>query len=518
MTRKILLCFGLVGLGVAVAGKSASADVVPAYVFGDNAVLQREKPIPVFGTADAGEKVSVTFAGKTADATADAEGKWRVDLPAQPANATPAEMVIKGKNTITIKNILVGEVWLASGQSNMQQMVKETFDSTIDIAGSAHFPMIRELKPEKQTAYEPMSTGTGAWKVAGPDTTGEFSAIGYHFALTLYKVLNVPVGIIDTSKGASKLRTWVDPATLKAEAMFKLDLEEDAKKIAAYPQVKAKMDADVKKWEEEKAAAAAAKTPFTKPNPGPGWAGTPGGPDDMFRPGTFYNGMIHPLLPTAMRGVIWYQGEGDAGLYDYYAKGFPAMITAWRKLFEQGDFPFYWVQLSSYGDSVSTLWPFMREAQNAALKLPNTGHAISFDLGQAQNIHPQRKQEVGRRLARVALARTYGQKIKDAGPKPDSIAREGDGYRIIFKATNGWSALTNFTNPVVGFELAGEDKVFKPATVKVEERGNSLLVTSPEVPNPVAVRYGWRDIMTLSLFDHDDGLPVEQFRSDDWKR
>jgi sialate O-acetylesterase len=513
MRRHILFC-----LAVLCMSDPVRADVVPAYVFGDNAVLQRDKPVPVWGTADAGEKVSVSFAGQTVEATADAQGKWRVDLPAMPANATPADMVIKGKNTITRTNILVGEVWLASGQSNMEQKIRETFDSAIDIAGSARFPMIRELKPEKQTAYEPMATGTGAWKVAGPETTGEFSAIGYHFALTLYKVLNVPVGMIDTSKGASKLRTWVDPATLKAEPAFKADLEDDAKKIAAYPQVKAKFDAEIKKWEAEKAAAAAAKTPFNKPNPGPGWPGTPGGPDDMFRPGTFYNGMIHPLLPCAMRGVIWYQGEGDCGLYDYYAKGFPAMITAWRKLFEQGDFPFYWVQLSAYGDSVSTLWPFMREAQNAALTLPNTGHAISFDLGQPGNIHPQRKQEVGRRLARVALARTYGQKIKDAAPKPDSIEREGEGYRIRFKSPNGRSVLTNFSNPVAGFELAGEDRVFKRAIGVLGDRNTSILVTSPEVPNPVAVRYGWRDIMELGLYDHGDGLPIEQFRSDDWKR
>ena len=518
MTRRILLRLGLVGLGVAVAGVPAGADVVPAFVFSDNAVLQRGKPIPVWGTADAGEKVSVTFAGHTADATADAEGTWRVVLPALPASAVPAEMVIKGKNTVTHTNILVGDVWLASGQSNMQQMVKETFDSAIDVAGSSRFPMIRELKPAKQTSYAPMTTGSGAWAVAGPATTGEFSAVGYHYALTLYKVLDVPVGIIDTSKGASKLRTWVDPATLGAEPAFKGDVEDDVKKRAQYPAVQAKLDADVARWEADKAAAAAAKTPFTTPRPSHGWAGTPGGPDDMFRPGTFYNGMIHPLVPYAIRGVIWYQGEGDAGLYAYYAKGFPALITGWRTLFGQGDFPFYWVQLASYGDSKGTLWPFMREAQNAALSLPNTGHAISFDLGQPGNIHPQRKQEVGRRLARVALARTYGRKIKDTAPRPDTIEREGAGYRIRFKSPDGRQVLTSFSNPVAGFELAGADRVFRPAVGVLGDNNRSVLVTSADVPDPVAVRYGWRDIMALGLYDHDDGLPVEQFRSDDWAR
>jgi sialate O-acetylesterase len=481
-------------------------------------VLQRAKPISVWGTADAGEAVSVSFSGQTEATVADHQGKWRVNLPALPANATPADLVIKGKNTVTFTNVLVGEVWLASGQSNMQQMVKESFDSALDVAGSARFPMIRELRPEKKTSYAPLSTGSGSWKVAGPETTGEFSAIGYHYALTLYKVLNVPVGIINTSQGASKIRTWVDEATLASEPAFSGDVKEAAKKLAEYPAVKAKLDADIAKWEGDKAAAEAAKMPFTAPRPSYGWAGTPGGPDDMFRPATFYNGLIHPLVPYSLRGVIWYQGEGDAGLYAYYVKAFPALITSWRTLFGQGDFPFYWVQLSSYGDSTSTLWPFMREAQNAGLSLPNTGHAISMDLGQPKNIHPQRKQEIGRRLARIALARTYGQKIVDTAPEVEKIEREGAGFRVRFKSSTGRQVLTNLTDPVAGFELAGEDRVFKSAIGVMGDNNTSVLVTSAEVPNPVAVRYSWRDFPLPGLFHHDEGLPVAQFRSDDWAR
>jgi sialate O-acetylesterase len=187
MMSKTLCCFVLVGLTATYFGAPVQADVVPAYVFGDNAVLQRDKPIPVWGTADVGEKVSVSFRGETVGTTADAAGKWRVDLPALPANATPANLVIKGKNTVTRTNVLVGEVWLASGQSNMEQMVKETFDSAIDIAGSARFSMIREIRPDTKISYTPLSSSSGTWKVAGPETTGDFSAIGYHYALTLYK-------------------------------------------------------------------------------------------------------------------------------------------------------------------------------------------------------------------------------------------------------------------------------------------------------------------------------------------
>jgi sialate O-acetylesterase len=223
-----------------------------------------------------------------------------------------------------------------------------------------------------------------------------------------------------------------------------------------------------------------------------------------------------------MRGAIWYQGEGNAGQHVGYAKAFPALITGWRALLAQGDIPFYWVQLSSYGDNKwndGVMWGFMREAQTKTLSLPNTGQAISMDLGHAGNIHPQRKQEVGRRLARVALARTYGQKkIIDTAPEVEKIEREGTGYRVRFKSPHGRNALASFSNPVTGFELAGEDRVFKPAIGVIGDNNNSVLVTSTEVPNPVAVRYCWRDFPVPGLFHHGEGLPVEQFRSDNWAR
>jgi sialate O-acetylesterase len=512
--RNILFSLALVCLGA-----SVRADVLPNFLFSNNAVLQRDKPIPVWGTASPGEQVSVSFAGQTAAATADAAGKWRVNLPAQPANATPANMVIKGRNTLTFTNILVGEVWLASGQSNMEQMVKETFDSALDIGGSARFPMIREIRPDKKTSYTPLTTGSGAWKVAGLQTTGEFSAIGYHYSLTLYKVLNVPVGIINTSQGGSIIQTWIDPATIEADPVFAETVKERDRKVAAYPAVKAKLDADVKKWEADKAAAEAAKRPFTTQRPSHGWGGTPGGPDDVFMPSAYYNGVIHPLLPYALRGVVWYQGEGNVGGHDGYAKVFPLLITKWRAQFSQGEFPFYWVQLSSGGANSwqgGILWAFMREAQSKALSLPNTGQAISFDLGHS-HIHPQRKQELGRRLARIALARTYGQKVTDTAPEVEKIEREGAGFRVTFKSPHGRDVLTSYYESISGFELAGEDRVFKPAIGKME-KGISVLVTSAEVPEPVAVRYAWRDSVVPGLFDHSEGLPVAQFRSDDWKK
>jgi sialate O-acetylesterase len=269
-------------------------------------------------------------------------------------------------------------------------------------------------------------------------------AIGYYFARALYENLDVPIGLINSTRGASVLRAWVDPTALKSDPAFAGVLEEGAKKRATYPAIKSKLDADIIKWEADKAAAEAAKKLFTTPRPGYGWAGIPDGPDDQFMPSTLYNGVIHPLLPYALHGAIWYQGEGDSGSHIGYTKLFAALITGRRTLFGQGGFPFYWVQLSSYNDPVITNMAFFREAPTNTLSLPNTGQAISIDLVHQGNIHPQCKQEVGRRLARIALARTYSQKIHDSGPEVEKIEREGAGFRVRFKFPQSLASTQRF--------------------------------------------------------------------------
>ena len=495
-----------------------AAEVVPAFPIQSHAVLQRDKPIPVWGTAAPGEKVAVTFAGKTTATTADKSGAWRVDLPALPATSKPADLVIAGTNTITLTDIVVGEVWLASGQSNMEQMVDESFDASLDIPSSVRFPLIRHLKVENQGGYEPMTTAKGAWQLPSAETTGGFTAIGWYFALALHHRLDVPIGIIHSSRGGSRLFTWMDPAGIEADPEFKGVFAERKNRLAEYPAHKAKLEAEIAAWETAKKAAETAKQPFNRQRPNGGWAGTTGGPDDMFMPFSLYNGQIHPLVPYAMRGAIWYQGEGDSGNHAFYAKGFPALITGWRKRFAQGDFPFYWVQLCNYGDPAGTNTAFLREAQTKTLSLPNTGQAISIDLGQMNQIHPKRKQEVGRRLARLALNRTYGQKITDSGPQIEKVEREGAGYRIRFASPRGGSVLCAFVEPATGFELAGEDRVFKPAIAVLGDHGKSLLVTSAEVPAPVAIRYAWRDFVIPGIVHEVEGLPLAPFRSDDWSR
>ncbi|HEX8833593.1 MAG TPA: sialate O-acetylesterase, partial [Abditibacteriaceae bacterium] len=499
---------------------SVRADIVPAFVFNDNAVLQRDKPIPVWGTADAGENVSISFSGKTASTTADAAGKWRVDLPALPANLVPADLVIKGKNTVTRTNILVGEVWIASGQSNMEMMVKESFEAALEIPGSARFPMIRHIRTDSNLSQTPQTTGSGAWKVAGPDTTGDFTAIGYYFARSLYENLNVPVGIINSTRGASNIRGWMDPFVLKTDPTIsdaaKQWADVWAQNSAKYPALRAKLDAEIAQWEKDKAAAQAAGKPFATRKPDEGWGGFPGGPYDQGQPSGLYNGMIHPYVPYALRGVIWYQGEANNGQHNGYDRLFQAMIKGWRAQFGQGDVPFYWSQLAALGPSLtSTKMAYFREAQGKAMSLPNTGQAITTDVGDGTNIHPLRKQEVGRRLARVALARTYGQEILDSGPIFKEAVREGEGFRISFTKSGGQHRLATMQVSPEGFELAGTDKVFKPAKAVLSNDRATVLVTSADVPDPVAVRYAWRDFPNAGLYNRE-GLPAVPFRSDDW--
>jgi len=499
--RKPLLCLALLSLGAA-----AHANVVLAPLFTDNAVLQRDKPVPVWGTADAGEAVSVAFAGQTVATTADAAGKWSVQLAALPANAKPADLVVKGKNTVTRTNVVVGEVWLASGQSNMEWALKSSYDAALDIAGSAANPLIRHIKIAKKVSDTPLTTASGAWQVASPATSAEFTAVGYYFALDVYRILNVPVGIINSSWGGTRVEAWMDPATLKANPAFESVASEWVKTLAAYPEAKAKQVTALAAWKAEADAAKAAGQPFTKRAPAEPW-----GAGHQATPSGLNNGMISPLVPYALRGAIWYQGESNASKAAQYNALFSAMITGWRTQFGQGDFPFYWVQLANYQSPTDTTWAFLREAQSQTLSLPNTGQAVTVDIGNVTDIHPRNKKDVGRRLARLALARTYGQKIVDSGPVFTKAERAGAGFRVSFTEING--GLIAPLNALVGFELAGEDKVFKPATAKIEK--DTVLVTSAEVPAPVAVRYAWRNAPLAGLFNFE-GLPAVPFRSDTW--
>ena len=453
----------------------AHAAVSLAPLFADGAVLQREKPVPVWGAANAGEKISVSFAGQTLTTAADANGLWRVTLAALPADATPRELIVRGTNTLTIRDVLVGEVWLASGQSNMEWPVSHSADPKAVIA-AAKFPLVRHFKVEHKSATTPLTTATGAWLAATPENAGKFSAVAWHFSALVHERLHVPVGIINCSWGGTALEAWMDEPTYLADPGRARRLADARKKIEPQPD-------------------------------GPGNHTTLAGA---------YNGMIHPMVPYALRGVIWYQGEGNVRRADIYSDSFAALITGWRRAFGQGDFPFYWVQLPNFdlGGQNQTNWQWaeLREAQTKTLALPNTGQAVTLDVGEPKGLHPPRKKPVGDRLALLALARTYAvEHMVDAGPVFKSATREGRSYRIAYAPSP--AALKSAAASLTGFELAGADQVFHDAEARID--GATVVVSSPAVADPVAVRYAYRNSPVAGLFN-TEGLPAAPFRTDTW--
>lgn len=487
------------------------ADVKPVGLFADHAVLQREKPVPVWGSADAGEKVSVTFAGHTVETIADLAGSWRVELPALAASAEPRDLHIRGNNTVTFTDILVGEVWLASGQSNMARTLSNTsFDNEFEYAASADLPMIRQFTVGRAVAEQPAADVTGEWHQAGPETLANFSATAWFFGRDLYALLRVPVGIINGSWGGTPGEAWTDAEGLRASPVHAAVRQRWEEVLAVYPAAKAKYDEARAAWENQKAVAMATGKKFTKAAPR-----APQGPGHHYTPSGLFNGMIAPLTPVAFRGVIWYQGENNARVprAEEYRRLFPSLITGWRQAFAQGDFPFYWVQLANFaaGDAQSAVWATLRESQTLTLALPNTGQAVTIDIGNATDIHPKNKRDVGRRLARLALRRTYGFDLVDSGPVFERVESEGSSLRISFGNTNG--GLMTPLNALSGFELAGEDKVFHPADAMIEN--DTVLVTLTAVPAPVAVRYAWRNAPVAGLFN-GEGLPAVPFRTDTW--
>ncbi len=499
------------------------ADVVPSPLFQDHAVLQRGKPVPVWGRADAGETVSVSFAGQTKSTTAGADGRWSVTLDPLAVNAEPATLTIAGKNTVTFSDVLVGEVWLASGQSNMEWSVDNANDSDMT-RRTARFPLIREIKVKRTVADAPAETFEGAWRVASPETVGAFSVVAYSFARDVHLALDgVPVGIVNSTWGGTPVESWMSPATLASDPAFAGVAERWSRVLAEYPAKKAEHDAAMTAWRTEKAAAEAAGERFTKSAPR-----GPTGPGSPWTPSGLHNGMIAPLQPFALRGAIWYQGESNADRAAEYHGLFSAMIRGWRGEFGQGDFPFFWVQLAAFRASgpEATDWADLREAQARTLELPATGQAIAIDAPASDfgDIHPRDKATIGRRLARLALNRVYGDgSLADSGPVfagTEPVAAEpatetGPGrpaaLRVNFSGVNG--RVRQPLPTVTGFEIAGEDRVFHPAEARTE-RG-SVVVWSSAVPAPVAVRYAWRNHPVAWLQD-DLGLPVPPFRSDTW--
>jgi sialate O-acetylesterase len=495
----------------ALAGASR-ADVTPAVLFTDHAVLQRDKPVPIWGRADAGEKVTVTFGAQVRAVTAGSDGRWIVFLDAVPARAQGADLTIAGRNTITLRDVVVGEVWLCSGQSNMAFTVSRGANAAQEIA-TANFPLLRHVEIGRMAAATPAdSAKADGWKAATPQTVGTFTAVGYFFARDIHLKLGVPVGLVHSSWGGTPVEAWMSPAALAGNPAFSIVGERWQQAVAAYPQAKAAYEAQLPAWTKAQATAKAqgpaALAAWTKKNPGLREPRVP------LTPASLFNGMINPLLPYALRGVLWYQGEANAGRAAEYHPLFAAMITHWRTHFGQGDIPFYWVSLANFknpGDRTGRNYAFLREAQTRTLSLPNTGQALAIDIGDPDDIHPANKQDVGRRLALLAKTRLYGIVGDDTGPTFAGITREGPALRVRF--THAGGGLIAHDKPVQSLELAGADQQFHRAEGSIER--DTLVVSSPAVKEPVAVRYAWQNAPEANLYN-GAGLPTVPFRSDAW--
>ena len=375
---------------------------------------------------------------------------------------------------------------------------------------AADYPKVRVFTVANRAAEAPAGDLRGRWTVCSPQQVGSFSAVGYFFARDLHKTLDVPVGIIVSAWGGTPAEAWTSQPTLEADPEFRSILESWTRRLADYPALKAGYDEAMAQWKEKAAQAQEAG------RQAPRAPSAPTGPDSPFRPANLYNGMIAPLVPYAIRGATWYQGEANTDRAQQYRKLLPAMITNWRTLWGEGDFPFLIVQLANFQRTADrpadSGWARLREAQLMTLKLPNTGLAVAIDVGEADNIHPKNKQEVGRRLALWALANTYGRKLVYSGPLYASMKVEGNAVRIRFSQVGGGLAAKD-SEPLKGFAIAGADRKFVWADARIDN--GMVVISSPDVANPLAVRYAWADNPVCNLCNKE-GLPASPFRTDDW--
>ena len=506
MTRTALS----VACGLVLAtGMPARAAVKLPHLFSDHMVLQRDLPVPVWGTATPGEAVTVSVGDKTAQATAGKDGRWMVKLGAMPAGG-PVTMQVKGTNTIAIKDVLVGEVWVCSGQSNMQWGVRSSMNARAEIAAAKH-PKIRLFTVPRVPAAAPVDDVNGRWVACSPQTVAGFSAVGYFFGRDLHQAIKVPVGLINTSWGGTVAEAWTSSAGLSAEPSLKPMADAQTRRLIGYAKALEELAPTLSGWRAEAEKAVAGKKPVP-PLPVPH---LPGGMSHNY-PTMLYNGMIAPLVPYAIGGAIWYQGESNAGRAYQYRALFAAMIRDWRTQWGQGDFPFLFVQLANY-TTVSkqpqeSAWAELREAQTMALRLPKTGMAVIIDIGEAHDIHPRNKQDVGKRLSLAARGVAFGEKdFVYSGPMYDTMKVDGGKVRLTFKHTGG--GLVAKDGPLKGFAVAGKDKRFVWAEATID--GDAVVVSSPTVAQPVAVRYAWANNPVCNLYNKE-GLPAGPFRTDDW--
>lgn len=512
----------------------AQAEFWMPSVFGDHMVLQHGVSLPVWGTATPGEQVTVMISGRGAvgldgellfpnsrgewiggaiqskQTRASVTGHWSVRMPELKAGGPYVLQVWSGDEEKEFEDVMAGEVWVASGQSNMQWTVSNSRDSQKEIA-AANYPNLRLFYVERKTAESPQRDCKAEWTITNPETVANFSAVAYFFGRELHQRHGVPVGMIHTSWGGTAAEAWMSREALEAEPKFAPILKRWDDIVQNYPTALAEHEEAVTAWERERdRAKAEGRAEPQRPR-------APVSPQNENRPANLYNGMIAPLLPYAIKGALWYQGESNAGRAYQYRSLFPAMIENWRADWEQDDFPFLFVQLANFMDRQpepgDSAWAELREAQSMTLSLPHTGMAVAIEIGEAKDIHPKNKQEVGRRLWYAAERVAYNNRgAEETGPVYSSATYGNGAARVTFhNARRGLTTLNGA--PVKGFAIAGPDYKFVWADARITG-DNEVTVSSPLVPNPVAVRYGWADNPECTLYS-GAGLPASPFRTDD---
>jgi len=487
------------------------ADVKLPAIISDHAVLQRDRAVPIWGWADAGEEVTVALAGQTQTVKAGADGGWMVKFDKLPADKT-LTLEVKGKNTLTVKDLLVGEVWLGSGQSNMAMTVNRSKDFAQE-QPAAKFPEIRMFKESSPAASEPQKGGSGSWQVCSPQTVALFSATLYFFGRDLHQTLKVPVGLINSSVGGTPITAWNSWDVQKDKKELHPLFAEWNKKAETFDlkAALAKYEKDYAAWKEAAAKAKADGKTATRPPLKPVLPKL-----DAHHPATLFNGKINPLIPYAIRGAVWYQGENNAGKVgsEHYGLQLRMLVEDWRARWGD-EMPFAWVQLPNYHKPQTqpveeSGWVQVREQMTKTLALPKTGMAITLDVGEESDIHPKNKQDVGKRLAMWALADVYAVKgVTASGPLYDKHVIKDGQVIVSFKHAQGNLVVKG--DELKGFAICGADKKWLWAKAKIQ--GDTVILSHPDVKEPTAVRYAWADNPVATLFN-DKGVPAAPFRTD----
>ena len=457
----------------------SNADVKLAGVFSSDMVIQRNHEIIVWGLADKGERVSVSFNNMVKKTKADASGKWKLVFPEMQAGG-PYDMKVQGKNIIMLNNILIGDIWICSGQSNMGVTVQQANDPEKEIA-AANYPSIRLMNVPRSMPNEPITDiKSASWKICSPETVPGFSAVGYFFGRNIFNEINVPIGLIHTSWGGSNVEAWTS-----MDYLTKVDKYKNYPAVLAETIQKAEPGVDVH-------------------------------PNKIHT--SLFNGMINPLLSLPVKGVIWYQGESNANEGTLYRTLFPNMIQCWREKWNQPEMPFLFVQLANYTDELpepaESNWAKLREAQLMSLSVPHTAMTVAIDVGDAKDIHPRNKQDVGYRLSLNALKMVYNKPVADSGPIYKSMETDGNKMILTFNYVEGGLLAKDKYGYLKSFAIAGADKKFYWAAAEIKD--DKVIVYSDKVPNPVAVRYAWADNPGDANLYNTEGLPASPFRTDSW--